>query len=93
MPSTSWTSDPTDPQYVETLSTEGVVAAGGSVIPVGAVVNSVKVHGDWIAVATEHPDKVEHGWGSGVVSELPRPSSQMRSCSGTCWSSPLSIRS
>lgn len=55
-------SDPTNPEYLETLTAAGVEAADGSVVPEGAVVNSVKVHGDWIAVATEAPDKTDHGW-------------------------------
>lgn len=55
-------SAPSNPTFVETLSAEGAEAADGSVVPADATVNSVKVHGDWIAVAVESPDKVGHGW-------------------------------
>ncbi|WP_114906119.1 cell wall-binding repeat-containing protein [Ornithinimicrobium murale] len=54
--------DPSAPSFVETLAAEGAEAADGSVVPAGATINSVKVHGEWIAVAVEAPDKVAHGW-------------------------------
>ncbi len=55
-------SDPSNPTYVETLSTAGAELSDGTVLPEGATVNSVKVHGDWIAVAVEAPNKVDPGW-------------------------------
>ena len=55
-------SDPSNPTYLETLTAQGAEAADGSVVPEGGTVNSVKVHGDWLAVAVESPDKVGHGW-------------------------------
>lgn len=55
-------SNPAEPTYVETLSTAGAELSDGTVLPEGATVNSVHVHGDWIAVAVEAPDKVDPGW-------------------------------
>lgn len=54
-------SDPTAPTYVETLSTAGAELSDGTILPAGATVNSVQVHGDWLAVAVEAPSKVDPG--------------------------------
>jgi hypothetical protein len=55
-------SDPTAPAKLFDLSTSGVEAADGSVVPEGAVANSVAVHGGTVAVAVEAPDRTENGW-------------------------------
>lgn len=55
-------SDPTTPTLVTTLTMAGLPLADGSLVPAGASVNSVAVHGDYLAVATQAPDKVDPGW-------------------------------
>ncbi|QUX29269.1 choice-of-anchor I family protein [Nocardiopsis akebiae] len=55
-------SDPAAPAKLFDLRTPGVEAADGSVVPEGAVANSVAVHGDTVAVAVEAPDRTDDGW-------------------------------
>ncbi|WP_228372735.1 choice-of-anchor I family protein [Demequina maris] len=56
-------SDPTDPTEVSDLVTAGVVAADKSVIPAGAVANSVAVREDGLVlVAVENAPKTDKGW-------------------------------
>lgn len=50
------------PTYRDTLSAAGQVAADGSTVDAGAVVNSVAVANGVLAVAVEAEDKVQHGW-------------------------------
>ncbi|WP_125777871.1 choice-of-anchor I family protein [Antribacter gilvus] len=56
-------SDVTAPARLFALQTTGVPAADGSVVPDGAVANSVAVRSDGLTiVAVESPDKVSQGW-------------------------------
>lgn len=50
------------PSEVGTIEVEGLLAADGSTVEAGAVVNSVDVSGGILAVAVEADDKVDHGW-------------------------------
>ncbi len=54
--------DPARPTPLFTLATPGLRAADGSTVPAGAVVNSVDVHGDVLAVAVEGDPKTDRGW-------------------------------
>lgn len=56
-------SDPTAPTTIGALAAAGVAAADGSVVPDGAVANSIAVRPDGLGViAVEHPTKTEPGW-------------------------------
>ncbi|MGA8046445.1 MAG: choice-of-anchor I family protein, partial [Dermatophilaceae bacterium] len=50
------------PALRESLTTAGLLAADGSTVDAGAVVNSVAVSSGVLAVAVEAEDKVERGW-------------------------------
>ncbi|RZU63239.1 choice-of-anchor I family protein [Zhihengliuella halotolerans] len=55
--------DPADPRKLYEVSAAGVTAADGSVIPAGAVANSVAVRGDGLGLAAvESPTKTDAGW-------------------------------
>lgn len=55
--------DPTAPTKIATLDVAGTAAADGSTIPTGAVVNSLDVRRDGLAVvAVEAPTKTDPGW-------------------------------
>lgn len=56
-------SDPADPVKKFDINAAGTAAADGSVIPEGAVANSVAVRADGLGVvAVEAPDKTDRGW-------------------------------
>ena len=56
-------SDPTDPTFVQSISAAGTAAADGSIVPVGAIANSVDVRDDGlVVVAVESDVKTDPGW-------------------------------
>jgi hypothetical protein len=55
--------DPTVPTKVGAFVAEGALSGDGSVVPAGAVANSLSVREDGLGVvAVEHPVKTEDGW-------------------------------